>query len=75
MRKESLNPGDVDKRYRELLKCVPITVAELDQIPANKGGVYCFYWAGAVKGKEGLEGKSFDAPAPFGRSPTDVLIN
>ncbi len=72
MTKQSLSPGDVDAKYRELLKCDPITVAQLDEVPAGEGGVYCFYWTGPAAD---LVGKSFDAPSPFGKPPTDVLIN
>lgn len=72
MGKKSLNPATIEKRFRELRRCTPITVAKLKRIPADKGGVYCFYWAGSARE---LVGKSFDVPAPFGRPRNKVVIN
>lgn len=46
MRKESLNTGEVEKQFRKLLRCNPIPIADIEQIPPDKGGVYCFYWPG-----------------------------
>jgi hypothetical protein len=60
MEKQSLNPGDVEKKYQGLIDCTPIPVAELDEVPAGEGGVYCFYWTGPAAD---LVGKSFDAPS------------
>lgn len=55
MPKLPLNPGDVDGKYRELIECVPIGVAALDEVPAAEGGVYCFYWKGPAGDPDPLD--------------------